>query len=74
MTCNVPLRLIIVLIISPHVGESGFQNLGNFCFYESGLREKFVLESGILGFRIRNTAQGIRNPTDDCHLLNCRPS
>ena len=65
MTCNVPLRLIIVLIISPYVGESGFQNQGIFCLYESGLREKFVLESGILGFGIRNTAQGIRNPTDD---------
>ena len=42
-----------------------FQNLGNFCLYESGLREKFVLESGILGFGIRNTAQGIRKPTDN---------
>ena len=35
---------------SPHVRESGFGNPG---------------KSGILGFGIRNTGQGIRNPTKD---------
>ena len=28
----------------------------------------FLVESGILGFGIRNTAQGIRNPTNDWNL------
>ena len=47
--------------------ESRFQNQGNFCLYESGLREKFVLESGILLRRLESKIQM-------CHLLNCRPS
>ena len=33
--------------------------------YESGIREIFASQSGILGFGIWNTAQGIRNPTND---------
>ena len=32
---------------------------------DSGMRENFVLESGIFGFNIHNTAQGIRNLTND---------
>ena len=32
---------------------------------ESGIQQIFVLEQGILGFGIRTTAQGIRNPTKD---------
>ena len=30
-----------------------------------GIRQSFAVESRILGFEIRNTAQGIRNPTND---------
>ena len=41
--------------ISPEVRESGFRNLGNFCFWN--------LESWVFG--IQNTAQGIRDPTKD---------
>ena len=37
-----------------NVRESGFRN-----------EELFVVESGILGFGIWNTAQGIRNPNND---------
>ena len=29
------------------------------------IREFLLVESGILGFGIRNTAQGVRNPTND---------
>ena len=32
---------------------------------DSGIRAIFVVESGILGFGIQNTAQRIRNPTKD---------
>ena len=39
---------------SLHVREYGFWN-----------PENFVVDSGILGFGIWDTAQGIRNPTDD---------
>ena len=31
---------------------------------DSGIREFLLMESGILGFGIRNTVQGIRNPTN----------
>ena len=35
------------------------------CFLlESGIREFFLVESGILGFGIHNTAQGNRNGTN----------
>ena len=47
----------------PRVRESGFRNRQNFA---CGIRnvEKFLLvEFGILGFTIRNTAQGIQNPS-----------
>ena len=40
---------------SPHVRESGFRK----CV------KCWPVESEILGFGIRNTAQGIRNPTND---------
>ena len=44
---------------SPHVGECGFRNPRNFCWWnpESG---KLLVESGILGF-------GIRNPSKDLY-------
>ena len=38
--------------VSPHIPESWFRNLLNFCLH---------VESGIPGFEIWNTAQGIRN-------------
>ena len=34
---------------------------------DSGIREFLIVESRILGFGIRNTAQGVRNPTNDCN-------
>ena len=34
---------------------------------EFGIKQIFAEESGILGFGIQNTSQGIRNPTDDCN-------
>jgi len=37
---------------------------GKFLLVESGIRKIWFVESGILGFGIRNTAQGIRNPTN----------
>ena len=43
------------LNILPYVRELEFRNPGNF----------LLVESEILGFGIRNTAQGIRNPTND---------
>jgi len=42
----------------PHVRESGFRNRG---------------KSGILGFGIRNTAHGIRNPTNDWNPISKNP-
>ena len=39
-------------LVTAHVRESGFRNLGNFV----------LVESGILRFGIRSTAVGIRNP------------
>ena len=35
---------------------------------ESGFRQFFAAESGILSFGFRNTAQGIRNPFNDWNL------
>ena len=47
----------------------GIRNPGNFClrnpYPESG--KILFVESGIPGFGIRNTARGIRNPTNDCN-------
>ena len=51
--------------VSPHVGESGFRSSGNL-YSQNPESWKFLLvESGILGFGIRNLALGIRNPTKD---------
>ena len=37
------------------------------------MRELFLVESGILGFGIWNTAQGIRNPNNDGNFFkSCR--
>ena len=40
---------------------------GTFLLVESGILKICLVESGILGFAIWNTAQGIRNPTEDCN-------
>ena len=51
---------------SHNVRESGFRNQWNFCLWNPEISEIVLLvDSGILGHGIRNTAQGIRNPTDD---------
>ena len=36
-----------------------------FLLVEFGILEKFAVESGVLGFGIRNTAQEIQNATND---------
>ena len=38
-----------------------------FLLVESRIWENLLVESGILGFGIRNTAQGIRKPSKDCN-------
>ena len=48
---------------SPHVRESGFWNPGNFCLWNRESKKILLVESGILGSGIRNTAQRIGNPT-----------
>ena len=54
---------------SPNIRESGFRNVRNFCLWKLdfwALESRIQLkESRILCFGIRNTAQGIRNPTND---------
>ena len=52
----------------PHVRESRFRNLRNMFLWNPESRKILLMESGILGFRIRNTAEGIRNPTNDWNL------
>ena len=41
------------------------QDPGNFCFWTLESQKVLLMESGILVFGIRNTAQGIRNPVND---------
>ena len=48
-----------------HVGKSGFRNARNFCVRNSESEIFLLVGSGILGFGIRNTAQGVRNTTND---------
>ena len=38
---------------------------GTFLPVECGMRKILLMESAILGFRIRNTVQGVRNPSND---------
>ena len=38
---------------------------GNFCLWNPESEEIIIVKLGILGFRIRNAAQGIRNPIDN---------
>ena len=46
----------------PHLRKSGFRNPRKFCLWNPESRKFLFVESGILGFGKRNTAQGIRNP------------
>ena len=48
--------------MSPHLRKSGFRNPRTFCLWNPESRKFLFVESGILGFGKRNTAQGIRNP------------
>ena len=53
---------ILTYNLSPHVRESGFSipECGKFLLVESRIREIYLLsDSEILGFRMRNTNQGI---------------
>ena len=42
-----------------------YQNPWNFCLWNLEAQKILLLASGILGFGIRNTAQRIRNPSND---------
>ena len=42
-----------------------YRNPWNFCLWNLEAQKIFLLASGILGFGIRNTAQRIRNPSND---------
>ena len=48
--------------MSPYLRESGFRNPRQFCLWNQESRKFLFVESEILGFGKRNTAQGIRNP------------
>ena len=48
--------------MSPYLRESGFRNPRKFCLWNQEFRKFLFVESEILGFKKRNTAQGIRNP------------
>ena len=50
---------------SPSVRESRFRNPGNLRLWNLESGNILLMESGIPGFGIRNTAQGIWNPTND---------
>jgi len=77
----------VVWISSPHghVKECGFRNPVNFCMSNPGSWKLLLVESGILGLWIRNTAVrirnpfitiGIRNPSStgkDLEPSNCKP-
>ena len=50
---------------SPHLKKYGFQNPKNFWSWNPQSGKIWIMESGILGFGIRNTARGIQNPAND---------
>ena len=52
----------LIRFMSPYLRESGFRNPRKFCLWNQESRKFLFVESEILGFRKRNTAQGIRNP------------
>ena len=43
------------------VRDSGFRDPTSLCLYNPEFRKVLLVESGILGFGIQKTAQGIRN-------------
>ena len=47
---------------SPHLMECGFRNNGNFCLWNTECGKSLLSSCGIW-----NTAQGIRNLTNDCN-------
>ena len=47
---------------SPHLMESGFRNEGSFCLWNTESGKSLLSSCGIW-----NTAQGIRNLTNDCN-------
>ena len=57
------------MVFSPYVRESGFRDAARFCLWNRGwnLQSGTILlgEFGIQRFGIRNTTQGIKNPTND---------
>ena len=53
---------------SPHVRESRFRTPGNFWLVPAS-RTILLVESGIVGFGIRNTCQSIHKPTNDWNLV-----
>ena len=46
---------------SPRVRDSEFRDPASLCLYNPEFRKVLLVESGILGFGIQKTAQGIRN-------------
>ena len=57
-----------ITIGSLHVRKSGLRNPSSLFLWNPASGKNFLLEFGILGFGIRNTAQGIQNPTNNKHL------
>ena len=51
-----------------HVRECAFRNPANFCMLNLGSWNFLLVESGILGLWIRNTAVGIWNPFLSCFI------
>ena len=66
--------LILFLGIKGRVGRLTkaiwIQESGKFLLVEFGSHCIFAVKSTILGFGIRNTAQGMRNPTSDCDTVS----
>ena len=50
---------------SPHLRKYGFRNPKNFWSWNPQSGKIWIMESGILGFGIRNTARGIQNHAND---------
>ena len=66
LNCTVPYFPVISFrssACSPHVTESRFRNPQTFCLWNMESGKIFVVESGIIGFGIQNTAPLIWNPT-----------
>ena len=57
-----------ITIGSLHVRKSGLRNPSSLFLWNPDSGKNFLLEFGILGFGVRNTAQGIQNPTNNKHL------